>query len=214
MLILLHPHLPQRTHSKQLSLWRQDVCQSASHQQDVTGLCFGVTEEAAAPRPSSLQLLAGHRREPALSYNPARWSLEFICGTRATRYVSYKEYDCSPGKGWKGDATAAREALHVRGQQKLMLLTTRHSSGASTTQKPLTIHCTSLQIWTLYFCLPTVWTPTAHMATQPLSLVPGPNRDDTGSRRLQRHAYKPDDGPRGCHSWRLTSAPIIPLRCT
>lgn len=146
MLILLYLHLPQRTHSKQLSLWRQEACQSASHQQDVTGLCFGVTKEATAPRPSSLWLLAGHRREPALSYNPARWSLEFICGTGTTRYISHKEYDCAPGKGRKGDGTAAREVLHVRGQQKLIFLTTRHYLGASTTQKPLTIHCTSLKI--------------------------------------------------------------------
>ena len=100
-------------------------------------------------------------------------------------------------QGPKGDMTAVGKILHIRGQQKLMLLTTRLSWVTFTSQKPLPIHCPSLKVWTLYFCLPAVWVS----ATQPLSLVLGPNRDDISNGSQQRCAYNPDDSLRGCHSW-------------
>ena len=103
--------------------------------------------------------------------------------------------------------TAVGKVLHIRGQQKLRLLTTRLSWVTFTSQKPPPIHCPSLNVWTLYFSLPAVWVP----ATQPLSLALGPNSDDISNGSQQRRAYDPDDSLRGLSLLRLTSAPGITI---
>ena len=100
MLILLYPPLPQRIHSKQLFLWRQEACQSTSHQWDVTGQGFVVTEEAEAPLSKFSVALRGSQKR-ALFYKPSWWSLELIWRTKATGCVSHKKCDCAPGKGRK-----------------------------------------------------------------------------------------------------------------
>lgn len=118
-----HPHLPQRTHSKRLSLWRQEACQNTPPQPDMMGLCLRGPKRQKPLCPRFLWLLGlGVQKRSGSLLNPCWWSLEFIWGTGAMRYVSHKECGMWPRQGPKGDVTAIGEVLHTGGQQKLMFL--------------------------------------------------------------------------------------------